>query len=216
MSIDPALTAVVAALGSSALIGLIALGLGGRQHRQRERAAARQDRFATYGKLLARSVTIVTRVRATGDTMRLRSGLAEGLDIALRHRRPIELMELHDWFSQDFRQLTDAWVKIWTVGTQNAIDAADRLVDACGDLIEAATSQCPKRGWLWSALRGKVWTEEQRATYQETLERVSAERVAFARLTRMEMGNAAVDFALDRAATEAASIGSVSPGGRST
>ena len=36
-----------------------------------------------------------------GESMRLRSGLSEGLDVTLRLRKLADAMEFHDWMAQD-------------------------------------------------------------------------------------------------------------------
>jgi hypothetical protein len=71
--------------------------------------------------VLSRSFTFSLRASALGDAMRLRSGLGEGLSIALWHSRPLDPLELYDWMDKDYRPRADAWTQVWAVGTQQAI-----------------------------------------------------------------------------------------------
>ncbi|MCW3844398.1 hypothetical protein ONA70_30355, partial [Micromonospora yasonensis] len=88
-----------------------------------------------YQDLLARSMTLVLRADAARQAIRFRSGLAEGLSVTLRQRRPLDPFEFHDWLIEDWRPVSDAWSRVHVVGSQQAIDVADRLLDACGDLL---------------------------------------------------------------------------------
>lgn len=180
MSIDPVWAPVIAALGSSFLTVLGTFGVTERQRTKREQASARLDRSTAYGDLLARSTTLSLRAGALGNAMRLRSGLTESLDVLLRLRRPLDPLELHDWIDKDVGPITEAWSRVWAVGTQEAIEMANRLVLACMDVLSSATSPDSRRNWLLTATRGEVWTKHLRAAYDGAMERLARERIAFA------------------------------------
>ena len=55
-----------------------------------------------------------------GETMRFRSGLKEGWDIALRHRKPVDPLELPDWMAQDLVPLNEVLSELWTGLTRKA------------------------------------------------------------------------------------------------
>ncbi|WP_147437484.1 hypothetical protein [Micromonospora musae] len=194
---------VVAAIGASLLTGLATFGVLWVQRRWSARDAAQQERIAAYQDLLARTMTLALRADTVRQTMRFRSGLAEGLSITLRQRRPLDSFELHDWLSEDWRPVSDAWSQVHVVGSQQAIDVADRLLDACGDLLAAATAFDQSRNSFMRVVRGEAPSDEQAEPYQAALRRMAGERVALARLARDEAGNEKVVFAFDRAMAEA-------------
>jgi hypothetical protein len=207
MHIDSVWAPVVAALGASLLTILGTLWLNRRQHRRAGKDAARQERFAAYQELLNWSFALANRIRAAGDTMRLRTGLGEGVQVLLRQRKPLDLMELYDWFELDFRGMRDAWSCIWTTGTQAAIDSADRLVDATVDLMSVATAS-PQRCWVvkvYGSLVGESWSKEQLEAYDTAARRFVDERVQFAQLVRTETGREKVEMTFERARREAPS-----------
>jgi hypothetical protein len=205
MDLNAVWAPVVAALGASLLTMLGTWGLYQLQRRHTSRAAERQGQFAAYLEVLSRSFTFALRASALGDAMRLRSGLGEGLSIALWHSRPLDPLDLHDWMDKDYRPLTDAWTQVWAVGTQQAIDAADGVMMACRELMTTATDR-PVRGWIlraYKGLVGEVWTKEQLAKYDSALTKLAEERVAFLKVLRREMGNDVVELALERAERQA-------------
>lgn len=205
MSLDPVWAPVIAALGASFLTVLGTWGLNQFQHRQAKREAERQEQHAAYQLVLNRSMTFAFRARTLGDAMRFRSGLNESLSVLLRLRRTLDSLELYDWIDRDLRPLGDAWLRVWVVGTQQAIDAADRVMIACEEVMGAATAR-PNRGLIgraYRALAGEVWTKEQLANFDSALERLAEERVAFVKIMREEMGKEAVELALERARRQA-------------
>jgi hypothetical protein len=205
MSPDPVWAPVIPALGASFLIVLGTWGLNQFQHRQAKGAAERQEQHGAYQEVLNRSRTIATRARTLGDAMRFRSGLNESLSVLLRLRRVLDSLELYDWMDKDLRPLGDAWLRVWVVGTQQAIDAADRVVIACFDMISAATAH-PDRSLIaraYRALAGEVWTQKQLANFDDARDRLDKEQAAFVKIIRKEMGKEAVELALERAERKA-------------
>jgi hypothetical protein len=103
---------VIAALGASFLTGLASLGVVAFQEWRRRAAGERDALQAAVVELLARSLQLALR----GDTMRVmmkvRSGLKEGLQVTMRHRVPVDPMQLHDWMAQDWTPLNSALSEI--------------------------------------------------------------------------------------------------------
>jgi hypothetical protein len=196
--------AVVAAFVAS---GVTFLGTVVRDSRQRKRdtkSAATKSRSAAYGDLLARSMSLAHRAQTIRSMLPLRSGLEEGVSVVLRLRKPLDAFDLHDWLDKDMAPLTDAWSQVWTVGSQKGVDAADELMNACADLVAAATQHDESRERGRTTVRGIVWTPAEIEAYDETLKVFAEQRVAFARLMRQEMGAPTVEFALERARKKAA------------
>ena len=175
---------VVAALGTGVL------GFGGIwwQQRHRDRASALAEKGDAYHQLIAHSLSFTIRARTLRDAMRRRSGLAEGLDVALGKRRPSDPMELHDWFAQGWEPLNQAWSKIQVIGSPAAEDAATEVIDACADLVAVATDMGQARGKTASALRGLDWTSEQQEALENAATRVVKGRGAFIEIARGELG----------------------------
>jgi hypothetical protein len=137
--------------------------------------------------------------------MRFRSGLNESLSVLLRLRRTLDSLEPYDWTDRDLRPIGDAWLRVWVLGTQQAIDAADRVMIACFEVMTAATA-CPDRNLIaraYRALAGEVWTQKQLADFDTALERLEEKRAVFVKVIRKEMGKAAVELAIERAEREA-------------
>jgi hypothetical protein len=69
-----------------------------------------------------------------------RSGIVEGIDIALHHRKPIDAMELNDWLIIDLGPMLDAQSAIWLHGNEVLIKGASDVVMAAGEVISKSTS----------------------------------------------------------------------------
>ncbi len=129
--------------------------------------------------------------------MRFRAGLLEGPSILLGLRRPIEPTDIFDWFNKEMEPVNEAWSRIWVIGTQDAVDAGNRLVYACSDLLEAASARSPRK--FVAFIVGEIWTRQQEEAYQAKLKEFSDARMDFARLMRKELGRDAVEFVLKQA-----------------
>jgi hypothetical protein len=196
--------AVIAAAVASVITYL---GNGLREKRQRKRdgqAAVNRDRASAYGDLLARSLAAGTRIQAIRATLPMRSGIKEGVNVTLGLSKPLDMLALHDWLDRDFGPMHEAWSRVWAVGSQEALDAADNLVNSCAELMRLATTFDPKR--LRTVLRGVSWTAEEEAEYDRSVVKFSEERVSFARLMRDELGMDSVEFTLERLRRERSAV----------
>src|SRR5260370_36347700 len=116
-----AVLAVIAALGASALTAAASLGVVALQERLRRKAADRRFLADAVTEMLSRSMAVMMRGKAISLQMRFRSGLGEGADVALRIRKPADVLEYHDWLAGDFAPLNQAWSVIWARGDQETI-----------------------------------------------------------------------------------------------
>ncbi len=80
-----------------------------------------------------------------GESMRLRSGLSEGLDVTLRLRKPADAMEFHDWMAQDVVPMHAALDEIWTRWDQDGVRVANDVVGKCMDLLATSTASQPEK-----------------------------------------------------------------------
>ena len=76
-------------------------------------------------------MAVAMRARAMGDVMKFRSGLKEGFDVAMRHRKPVDVLGLHDWMARDLAPMNAALSEIWTSDDQEGIRLANDVVDNC-------------------------------------------------------------------------------------
>lgn len=190
---------VIAALGASILTNLGNVGLYWLQRRKESKAAVRKEQAEAYGDLLARTSLLHYRAMLAGVLARSHSGLEYRLNLLFRFSRPIDFFEMTRWTGESFQLVTDAWLRVWVVGSQDAVDAADRLMDAAGGIVSATTSLNTDQSAVSKSIRGEVWSEAQRKSYDDAVRRISREHVAFAKVVRKELGRATIEFALERA-----------------
>jgi hypothetical protein len=184
---------VVAALGT----GL--LGFGGiwyQQHR-RDKAEALARKVAAYHQLSTHSLGFMMRVTTLRQTVQVRSGLSEGLDVVMRIRKPLDPLELHDWIAQDFLAIGQAWSMIQMSGSPESVRAATTVFDACGGLMSAATQLGEANGKLATAFKGVAWTDEQQTALKKAMERLGRARLDFISVVRKELDAEAVSFPVD-------------------
>jgi hypothetical protein len=153
--------AVVAALGASLLTGLASLGVVAFQEWRRRKEADRDALLAAVTEMLSRSLAVSLRAQTMGLTMKVRSGLGEGVDVALRQRKPADPLELHDWIAQDLAPLNAAWSEIWARGDQEMVRLANGLLSACMGLMGVSTERQPADS---VAARVRRWIVGERLT----------------------------------------------------
>jgi hypothetical protein len=196
-AMTPAELTLTAALGSSALTGAVSFGVLWLQGWRRQRTADRAALHQAYADLLSRSLAVAMRAKAISETMRLRSGLTEGVDVTLRQRKPLDLFEFHDWVAKDLAPLNDALTEIWTRADQQGIRLANEVVSTCADLLGVSTAvQKPANGWerlrTWAV--GVRWTPEMIADNDRVMKELAHARKRFAEHARARFGRDAVEL----------------------
>lgn len=206
--------ALTGALGASALTAFASLGVMWIQEWRRGRASDADALHAAAIELLTRSLAVALRAHAMGETMRLRSGLKEAVDIAMRHRRLLDPLELHDWMAQEIKPLNAALTELWARADQEGVRLANDVVGTCLDLLGASVAVSPARsGWerisKWAV--GERWTSEIREEHERAMRDLAAARKLFAEYVRRSLGRRPVDvFAqVQPAGDEAATAGVV-------
>ncbi len=193
----PAIGVFAAAL----VTAMVAFLLNFLQHRREKRSAAKKEVAGVYGDLLVGSFNLPLRAQLLRSVAQLRSGLTEGPSTMLGLQEPIDPLRVTELIFTDMQRLNNSWSRVWAVGSQEAIDAADRLVAACGEYVDAATARSSHKP-LAKFILGDKWTPAEQSGHDTALKRVAAERVAFAKLMRNELGKDVVEFALERAERE--------------
>jgi hypothetical protein len=69
-------------------------------------------------EMLSCSMEVSLGAHAMGETMKIRSGLGEGIDVLAHLRKQLDPLELHDWMARDVAPLNSAWSVIWARGDQ--------------------------------------------------------------------------------------------------
>jgi hypothetical protein len=189
--------AVVAALGSSALTAVATLGVTWFREWLRGRAAGRDALGTAITEMLSRSMAVMMAAQTLGLTMKSRSGLGEGLDVATRLRKPSDPMELHDWIAKDMGPLNEAWSAIWVRGDQETIRLANALLGACAEIVSAGTQRqpadtAPARLRRWAV--GERQTPDMEADLQAAIKAVAHAREQLARHSRRKLGLPAAEL----------------------
>ncbi len=152
---------VIAALGGSALTGMVAFGLEWWHSKRADKSTRAERRARAYSMLLARSGVIVYIASGLHIAMEARSGLREGLNVTLGIQKPLDPLELTDRLRADLQPLYEAWSEVWVVGSKKAIPEANDLVARCGAVMGAATQQGEARPLLLRMIAGEKWTQKQ-------------------------------------------------------
>jgi hypothetical protein len=193
----PTEVVLAAALGASFLTGLASLGAIWFQEWRQGKAGDEDALQASIQELLSRSMAVALRARTMGEMMILRSGLKEGWDVTMRHRKLVDHLELHDWLAQDVVPLNAALGEIWTRDDQEGIRLANDVVNACMDLLGASIArQQGGNGWermrRWTA--GEKWTSEMIEENNRAMRRLAYARRLFADHARARFGLGAVEL----------------------
>lgn len=197
---------------ASVLVGAVVGGgfalLGGWRQRRGERRDARTlAKRDAYAQLLATSALVVHMADALRLTMAVRSGLVEGVDVTLRVRRPADPLELYAVLRRDFEPMYQAWARVWTVGSPEAVAHANDLVGRASRVLDVNTTRGKKhRGLLWW-LAGEAWTDEQVENIRREVVAIAEVRKRFGELARRELGVEVADlFASAEPADESAAV----------
>jgi len=144
---------VVAALGASLFTGAASLGVAWMQARWRAAQERSQRLAAACSDVLSASMLVANRIRVLNGTIQVRSGLTEGMDVALHHRRPVDPMELYDWLAQDQTALHKAVSEVWLRGGPAVSTIASDIELQCAKLLELGVS-VPGQRTFFQNLRG--------------------------------------------------------------
>jgi hypothetical protein len=179
---------VVAGLGAAVLTGWVPLGVVLLQRRHTAQDANVAERARAYEEFLSAIMAFVFGMQAAANAATFRSGIQEGLSILLLRRKPIEPFELLDRLFGDVRPLTQAWSKVQAVGSQDAIDATERVMDACMEYMGIVTASDKTRNAVSRVVFGEGWTSEKQSQVENASRAVFAAREALVAVLRQEIG----------------------------
>lgn len=161
------------------------------QERRRQAADAANARERAYLDLLTASLSTANRVRTLITTLKVRTGLTEGLSVVAGLRKPVDTFELHDWLDIDFRPLMDAWSRVWVSGTPRGVELGNKVIDASMQVISVLDMPAPAdtnlRGRVSRTLK-RVSTDHLIAEFETQLASLAVARRDMAHLVRSETG----------------------------
>ena len=188
---------VVAALGASILTGFFTWGFSASGQRRADRRDAERRQGEGYLPILLASNRLVAFGQVLRVMLSARTGVAEGLGVLLRLRKPIDTQDLMGRFATELTAILDAQAALQTVGTQAAVDAGERVVlvateylTACGEMTSS------QRRWL--EIRGWKPTRLQQENLEQKLRELFRARAAFIHVVRRDLDRGPVLLGIDQ------------------
>ena len=179
---------VVAGVAASFLTVIGTFALARWQSRRREKNLLASERRSAYSGLIALTGAMVHSGWMLRLTIEMRSGLGEGIDVALRLRQPIDPFALDEWMRKDLDRLYVAWADIWTIGSVEAVEIGNRIVDRVADIISEASARGEGRGRVGARVIGEKWSRDQIERWFSMVEELGNDRRSLAAIARLETG----------------------------
>ncbi len=124
-----------------------------------------------------------------------RSGVKEGLDIAMRVRQPLDFLEVYDWMAKDWSPLSEGWSAICLAGDQELVRLANDLLNHGAAVMNAFMVPEPpgrsERASRW--LLGVRPTAADKAKQEAAVKGLASARKRFAEYSRTALGVDPVD-----------------------
>jgi len=196
---------VIAALGASFLTGVAGFGLElirdalGKEHDEWRR---RRDAYVAF---LIAAASMLAMLSSLREIRKLATGAFRFTNFI---KDPIAF--LRD-YNREVIVLFDAWTKVWLDGSQEAIEMANRFVDAAIPATEAASAAGKARPLILTRLLGEAWTTEQDKEHGEALSALGRLRIDFAKVARKELGQMEIDLLVGLPKRDVASKPSARP-----
>lgn len=174
----------------------------------REKRVAKQDRLRdACTQMTNHALSLSLRVSTTYRMMISRSGIWENFDQLVGIRKPIDLMDLLEWYRQDLQPMFEAQGIVEVEGDMELIKAAASLIAAASELIgtpevahtprsESSAAVRFFRAW-WLNVRGFRFEEEIDRRINESVKSLGREMRNFAGLTRKRLGVGDPDVLVD-------------------
>jgi hypothetical protein len=185
---------VIAALGSSALTGIVAFGLEWWRSKKADKSTQAERRSHAYSILLTRSTIIAHLASDLHMAMKLKSGLTESLNVAMGITKKLDPLELADRLRAELQPLYEAWTEVWMVGSKEAIPVANDLVNRCGEVMGTATQKGEARPLFLKVVVGEKWTQKQLDQWQNELRGLAEARKRLGIIARKELGVEVADL----------------------
>jgi len=179
---------VIAALGGSALTGLVAFGIEWWRSSRAAKAALAERRARVYATLLAQAGIVTLLAHGLHIAMETRSGLREGLNVTLGIQKSFDPLDLSERLRATFQPLYEAWSEVWVIGSKEAIAAANDLIEQCGAVMGVATQHGNARPSILRNILGEKWTPAQLEQWEQELHTLALARKRLGEIARQETG----------------------------
>jgi hypothetical protein len=127
---------VAAALGASAFTTGGSFLLEKHREKHRYETVNKDELKAACIRLMASAYKSTQKAAAMKVNMIVRSGFSESLDVVLHHRKPADVLEIHDYLYGDLSNALDAQAVIWILGDADIIKGAGEVIRAMGEMID--------------------------------------------------------------------------------
>jgi hypothetical protein len=199
VSMNDAWAVVVVALGSAVLTIVGTFWLEQWRLRRAAKAADTDRLREACVQMGGHALSFALRAHALYLTAVVRSGIGEGLDMVLYHRKPLDPVELVDWLAVDLKPMLEAQSLIEITAGEELVRAASELVLGVMGILEKAssvTSSSPAPGAsIWTGLAARFQAlvplrrdPEVEKAIQQAVRELGRELRKFARVTRARLG----------------------------
>lgn len=140
MTDSAAWAVVAAALGASVLTAGATLGIDWWRMRREASASRKRELTQACATLVTGAHKMSIRASAVKEMMIMRSGIWEGVDVALHHRKPLDPTTLVEYMQVDMAPMLDAQATIWILGDQQLIAGASGIILAAAEVVSKSTA----------------------------------------------------------------------------
>lgn len=178
---------VIAALGAAALTAVAAIGVELVREDHAAEVQDRTERRDAYARLLKATASFITVATTIREIRKLSTGPAA----VVRISDPLGFIV---GINRDLAPMWDAWSEVWLHGSQEAITAANRVIDSTQPVIGLASVKGEGRSPFVAAFLGEKWTADQEKAFKGGLAGVGKARLQFAAVARKELGADVADL----------------------
>ena len=188
---------VVAALGAAALTGFFTWRAAAWAQLRAEERESKRHRREGYLALLNASNLLIALGQGNRALLQARTGVAEGIGILLRMRKPLDVQELMRDYAAALRAILDAQDSLSAVGSQAAVRAGEQVAWAAAEYLGACVGTTPNQK-RWLELRGWKPTKRQEQELEKRLRELAQARAAFVHRIREDLGEKPIVLSIDR------------------
>ena len=127
---------VTAALGASLITTFGSFALESRRDKRRTKSKRKSDLQEACIQVMSSAFRITQKAAAMKVNMVIRSGLSESLDILFHHRKPVDILDVHDYLYGELSSALNAQSVIWILGDKDLIKGAGDVILAMGEVVD--------------------------------------------------------------------------------
>jgi hypothetical protein len=194
----PAELTLAAALGSSLLTAVAALGVVWLQEQRRDKASSRADLVHAIETVLVKSMAITLRAQGWSTLAKAYSGPSDNLAVLLHLRAPLNLQTLFEPMIVDQEEMSRASARIWLESDQMIVSLVNNVVLTAQE-VASVVMPTPPKGRLAHklGLQVKRWDDADVEKVDQALKKLGQARKALADRARTVLNHSDIDlFAL--------------------